>query len=93
MSYVRPRLSVFGVAGRGRPALHQKLRQSIASCAQQFSPPLTMPIIRTSVVYPESAANLRTSWVSSVRWELASKLHLQDKVLDPVEAVCDPIWF
>jgi hypothetical protein len=53
MSYTverRASLSRFEVAGRGRPALHQKQGQLIAGCAQQFSPALATGLACISVV-------------------------------------------
>jgi hypothetical protein len=41
----------------------------------------------------ESAANLRTSWVSSASGIWPANCNCSRDVLAPVEAVCDPIWF
>src|ERR1700687_6207588 len=65
-------------------------RRSIRSCANRLQ------VVRSNFhqfrglarvnlsCLAESAANLRTSWVSSARRELASKLHLKQRSVSPL---------
>src|ERR1700688_4987021 len=52
-------------------------------CAAIFTSSEDRPRVNLSCL-AESAANLRTSWVSSARRELASKLHLKQRSVSPL---------